>query len=71
MTVLIEAEAKEIAELLTLAVSNERLIEEKIRQIVNEKLNKQAVQSMKATYPPELWKALQEEFPCLKSDSHE
>ena len=67
MTVLIEAEAKEIAELLTLAVSNERLIEEKIRKIVN----KQAVQSMKATYPPELWKALQEEFPCLKSDSHE
>ena len=30
MTVLIEAEAKEIAELLTLAVSNERLIDKKI-----------------------------------------
>ena len=29
MTILIEAEAKEIAELLTLAVSNERLKEEK------------------------------------------
>ena len=68
---MIEAEAKEIAELLTLAVSNERLKEEKIKQILNEELNKQAIKVMKATYPPELWKALQEEFPCLKSDLHE
>ena len=60
MTILIEAEAKEIAELLTLAVSDERLIEKKIADSFTKVAN-----GISSSIPhlPELLK----EFPRAKS----
>lgn len=45
--------------------------DERIRKIVNEEIQRRWQGVLKATYPPELWQALQSKFPDILSDSHE
>ena len=42
-----------------------------VRSIVNEEIDHRWNNFLKATYPPELWQALQSKFPDILSDSHE
>lgn len=47
------------------------LTEEKIRQIVNEEIDRRWRKIMQAIYPPELLQGLQSRFPFLKCGSYE
>lgn len=46
-------------------------LDESIRKIVNEEFDRRRLKTLKAAYPPELWRALQSKFPDILSDSHE
>ena len=46
-------------------------LDEHIRKIVNEEIRRRWLDVLKATYPPELWQALQSKFPDILSDSRE
>lgn len=63
--------AQRVTVLERLVADKNQEFDERIRKIVDEEIGRRWQGVLKATYPPELWQALQSKFPDILSDSHE